>query len=125
MICLKVAYFGTLRKTMAVALIGAAAWSAFGPTTASARNADSSVDLIVLPAAAKGYRPIKTAWADLDFRGAWPIDHLNLTLFQRKPEQDNLAGRSFDSPMDFDSWDRREATAPRSTMRLASWSASR
>lgn len=46
-------------------------------------------DLSVLPAISKSYKPKKTAWNEPDFRGGWPIDHLNGTPMQRDPAQGN------------------------------------
>lgn len=46
-------------------------------------------DLTVLPPVPKTYRPGRTAWGEPDFRGTWPLDHLNFTPFQRPPEQGN------------------------------------
>ena len=34
-------------------------------------------DLTVLPPAQNGYQPKTTEWGEPDFRGGWPIDHLN------------------------------------------------
>ncbi len=41
----------------------------------------------MLPAVPKDYRPSTTPWNELDFRGTWPIDHLNGTPMQRDPAQ--------------------------------------
>lgn len=59
----------------------------------SAAHAQEAVseDLTVLPAVPQDYQPTKTAWGDPDFRGRWPIDHLNGTPLQRTPEQGNRA----------------------------------
>ena len=46
-------------------------------------------DLTVLPAIPQGYEPAKTPWGDPDFRGGWPIDHLNGLPLQRTEEQGN------------------------------------
>jgi hypothetical protein len=47
-------------------------------------------DLTVLPPAQNGYEPATTEWGEPDFRGGWPIDHLNgRTPLQRAPEHGN------------------------------------
>ncbi|QZH75224.1 MAG: hypothetical protein JY451_00905 [Erythrobacter sp.] len=44
-------------------------------------------DLTQLPAPSNEYQPARTSWGEPDFRGGWPIDHLNgRTPFQRPPE---------------------------------------
>jgi hypothetical protein len=44
-------------------------------------------DLTVLPPAQNGYQPQTTEWGEPDFRGGWPIDHLNgRTPLQRDPQ---------------------------------------
>ena len=44
-------------------------------------------DLTVLPAVPDDYAPAKTEWGDPDFRGMWPIDHLNgRTPLERDPK---------------------------------------
>jgi len=44
-------------------------------------------DLSVLPAPSDDYRPALTSWGEPDFRGGWPIDHLNgRTPLQRSAE---------------------------------------
>jgi hypothetical protein len=47
-------------------------------------------DLTVLPPAQNGYKPATTEWGEPDFRGGWPIDHLNgRTPLQRDPAHGN------------------------------------
>lgn len=47
-------------------------------------------DLTVLPAPSDAFQPGLTAWGEPDFRGGWPIDHLNgRTPLQRAPEHGN------------------------------------
>lgn len=47
-------------------------------------------DLTVLPPAPDDYQPALTAWGEPDFRGGWPIDHLNgRTPLQRAAEHGN------------------------------------
>ncbi|MCL6252001.1 hypothetical protein M3P36_13220 [Altererythrobacter sp. KTW20L] len=45
--------------------------------------------LTVLPPVPDDYVPATTAWGDPDFRGTWPIDHLNGLPLQRTAEQGN------------------------------------
>lgn len=37
----------------------------------------------------KGYTPKKTSWGEPDFRGGWPVDHLNGFRFERLANQGN------------------------------------
>ncbi len=47
-------------------------------------------DLTVLPVPSDQYQPDLTAWGEPDFRGGWPIDHLNgRTPLQRAAEHGN------------------------------------
>ena len=47
-------------------------------------------DLTVLPPAQNGYKAKTTEWGEPDFRGGWPIDHLNgRTPLQRDPKYGN------------------------------------
>ncbi|TIX51566.1 hypothetical protein [Alteraurantiacibacter aquimixticola] len=67
-----------LRKTT-LALLGGAALASSG--------AWAQEDLTVLPAPSDDYQPELTAWGEPDFRGGWPIDHLNgRTPLQRAAE---------------------------------------
>jgi len=57
---------------------------------AQAGQPAAAVDpLTVLPPIPKDYQPSRTAWGDPDFRGTWPIDHLNGLPLQRSVEQGN------------------------------------
>lgn len=49
--------------------------------------AAQEADLTVLPPVPDDYSPEKTSWGEPDFRGGWPIDHLNGTPFERPVEQ--------------------------------------
>lgn len=52
--------------------------------------AQAAEDLTVLPAPSDDFRPSLTEWGEPDFRGGWPIDHLNgRTPLQRAPEHGN------------------------------------
>ena len=47
-------------------------------------------DLTALPAVPDDYTPAKTSWGEPDFRGGWPIDHLNSRVpLERAPEHGN------------------------------------
>jgi len=71
------------RKSM-LGLLLAASTLAGGAATAQEE------DLTVLPAPSDAYQPSLTAWGEPDFRGGWPIDHLNgRTPLQRAPEHGN------------------------------------
>lgn len=49
-------------------------------------------DLTVLPPPPTDYQPKATSWGEPDFRGGWPIDHLNgRTPLQRDPKHGNRA----------------------------------
>ncbi len=59
-------------------------------STLAAGAAMAQEDLTVLPAPSDAYQPELTAWGEPDFRGGWPIDHLNgRTPLQRAPEHGN------------------------------------
>jgi hypothetical protein len=60
-----------------------------GGAAASAQNAPKSEDLTAIPAVPKTYKPKKTEWGEPDLSGLWPIDHLNMTPFQRTAAQGN------------------------------------
>jgi hypothetical protein len=60
------------------------------PAVAAAPVAAAEEDLTVLPVPSDAYTPARTAWGEPDFRGGWPIDHLNgRTPLQRAPEHGN------------------------------------
>ena len=63
-------------------LCAAAAWCALGLTGAVAQQAD----LTAIPKVSSSFAPKATAWGEPDFRGTWPIDHLNGTPLQRDPK---------------------------------------
>ena len=63
-----------------------------GFALASCPAAAQRLDLAAVPPVPGDYRPAQTAWAEPDFRGTWPVDHLNFTPLQRPPEQ---SGRYF------------------------------
>jgi len=68
--------------------LAAAAVCAAVPTVGWAQPAD----LTVLPPPSTDYRPSQTSWGEPDFRGGWPIDHLNgRTPLQRDPKHGNRA----------------------------------
>lgn len=46
-------------------------------------------DLTQVPPIAQDYQPKKTSWGEPDFRGGWPVDHLNGLPLQRTAEQGN------------------------------------
>lgn len=56
-----------------------------GASIAAAQDAD----LTAVPPVPMDYQPETTDWGEPDFRGGWPIDHLNGTPLQRAPEQGN------------------------------------
>ena len=66
--------------------LGAACMLAGG---ASALAQDAPTDLTAIPAVPKTYKPKLTAWGEPDLTGLWPIDHLNMTPFQRTEAQGN------------------------------------
>ena len=66
----------------AIAVLALASCSAGGAPVRA-----QEADLTVLPPAQNGYKPATTEWGEPDFRGGWPIDHLNgRTPFQRDPK---------------------------------------
>ncbi len=44
---------------------------------------------MTVPPVPKTYKPAETPWGEPDFRGGWPVDHLNQTPLQRTPAQGN------------------------------------
>lgn len=64
----------------------AAATLLAGPALSQDRDSQE-VDLTVLPAIPQGYKPAQTHWGEPDFRGGWPIDHLNGIPFERPVNQ--------------------------------------
>jgi len=59
---------------------------------ALAQAAAAQEDLTRLPDPSNEFRPAATSWGEPDFRGGWPIDHLNgRTPLQRAPEHGNRA----------------------------------
>jgi hypothetical protein len=69
-----------------LAIGAAAAWLAALPAIAQ------QGDLTVVPKVATSYVPKKTPWGEPDFRGSWPLDHLNgRTPLERDPKYGNRA----------------------------------
>src|SRR5687768_12664304 len=69
-------------------LLAAVAICAWAPVASLAQE----VDLTVVQPVPTTYRAKQTAWGEPDFRGGWPIDHLNgRTPLQRDPAQGNRA----------------------------------
>ena len=53
---------------------------------AAAGASAQETDLTVVPEVPRDYQPASTSWGEPDFRGGWPIDHLNgRTPLQRDP----------------------------------------
>ncbi|MGC1270111.1 MAG: hypothetical protein WA842_05885 [Croceibacterium sp.] len=72
----------------AAALLAAAA-IALSPVVAAAQQA---VDLTVVPPIPLTFKAKTTSWGEPDFRGGWPIDHLNgRTPLERDPKHGNRA----------------------------------
>jgi hypothetical protein len=80
---------GATRNATPLALLGAAAWIVSGAAISPAQTPAPAGDLTAIPPVPQDYRAKKTAWDEPDFRGTWPIDHLNFTPMQRTPEQGN------------------------------------
>jgi hypothetical protein len=79
-----------IRRLAALALAAAAVGLIPGAAAAAPAHADGKApDLTAIPAVPKDYHPKTTPWGEPDFRGGWPIDHLNFTPMQRAPEQGN------------------------------------
>jgi hypothetical protein len=72
-------------KPLDLTLCAAAGWCLMGLAAASAQPLPppGQTDLTVVPKVSTAYTPKKTAWGDPDFRGTWPLDHLNGTSLQR------------------------------------------
>ena len=71
-----------------LSLLAAVAAVGLGPAAAPAQERD----LTVLEPVPQGYKAKTTSWGEPDFRGGWPIDHLNgRTPLQRDPKYGNRA----------------------------------
>ena len=71
----------------ALALLAAVAAGALAPAAGFAQQ-----DLTVLTPVPQDYKAKTTSWGEPDFRGGWPIDHLNgRTPLQRDPKYGNRA----------------------------------
>jgi len=77
---------GPGRKLLAAAILVAAAGLCAGPAGAADDKA-----LTVVPPVPRTYHPKTTPWGEPDFRGTWPIDHLNFTPLQRTLAQGDRA----------------------------------
>jgi hypothetical protein len=74
--------------TRSFSLVAAVAAVALAPAAATAQERDLTV-LVPVP---QDYKAKTTAWGEPDFRGGWPIDHLNgRTPLQRDPKYGNRA----------------------------------
>ena len=73
----------TANISTAALAIAAATALAFGATGAAAQ--ERPADLFELPPVPTDFTPERTPWGDYDFRGTWPIEHINggRILFQR------------------------------------------
>ena len=73
-----------MRHTLALAMAAV--------TCLAAPVGAQEADLTVVPPVPADYRPKTTSWGEPDFRGGWPIDHLNgRTPLQRDPAHGNRA----------------------------------
>ena len=71
-----------------LSLLAAVTAVALAPAAAPAQERD----LTVLEPVPQGYKAKTTSWGEPDFRGGWPIDHLNgRTPLQRDPKYGNRA----------------------------------
>ena len=70
-----------------LALLGAALAVIGAPL--GAQEAAQDPDLTVLPPVPDDYVPATTAWGEPDFRGGWPVDHLQGLSLQRPEEMGN------------------------------------
>ncbi|MEN7538317.1 VOC family protein [Aurantiacibacter flavus] len=59
-----------------------------GPSSRTAQ-AREEASLTQLPPIPRDFQPMQTSWGEPDFRGGWPIDHLNGTPYERPEEQGN------------------------------------
>jgi hypothetical protein len=79
-----------IRRGGLALLLGAACLVAGGDPAAFAQAPSMApTDLTAIPPVPKTYKPKKTAWGEPDLSGLWPIDHLNMTPFQRTEAQGN------------------------------------
>jgi hypothetical protein len=75
------------RGALSVLLAAACAFAGGAPVVA--QDPAAPKDLTAIPPVPKTYKPKLTAWGEPDLTGLWPIDHLNMTPFQRTAEQGN------------------------------------
>lgn len=75
----------------AVGLCASSASAQFGPPPGPPEDIPPDVlaQLEAVPPVPKDYKPALTAWGEPDFRGGWPVDHLNGFRFERMPNQGN------------------------------------
>lgn len=67
-----------------------ASGASFAASAQDGAQDGAAEDLTVLPTPTDAFQPALTAWGDPDFRGGWPIDHLNgRTPLQRAAEHGN------------------------------------
>ncbi len=74
-----------LNKIMTPALLASASLALLSALPVAAQEKD----LVTVPAVPKDYKPAKTPWGEPDFRGGWPVDHMNQTPLQRTVAQGN------------------------------------
>jgi hypothetical protein len=77
------------RRGGLVALLLGAAWFLSGGAVAHAQNGVAPQDLTAIPPVPQDYKPKLTEWGEPNLSGLWPIDHLNMTPFQRTEAQGN------------------------------------
>jgi len=88
---MKTRLFGILATASAVALFTASASAQFGPPPGPPEEftPEKLAELEAIPAVPRDYKPKLTAWGEPDFRGGWPVDHLNGFRFERQANQGN------------------------------------
>ncbi len=83
--------FGKPGRAAFVAM-ASAALAAVSAGSLWAQSDGAGDDLTVVPPVPRDYKAAKTPWGEPDFRGGWPIDHLNgRTPLQRDPAFGNRA----------------------------------
>src|SRR3982751_1101362 len=79
-----------LNALMTPALLASASYALAQDKSAKAAPdqwTPQGTDLVTVPKIPQTYKPAKTPWGEPDFRGGWPVDHLNMTPLQRTPAQ--------------------------------------
>jgi hypothetical protein len=84
-------FFGLFSAVSIAGLCATSASAQFGPPPGPPEQFSPEVlaELETIPSVPMDYTPALTTWGEPDFRGGWPVDHLNGFRFERQPNQGN------------------------------------